>query len=74
MPRIGVHGMERIFTFEGRSVFIQVYHIGTSSEQTTSEGFRSVYPTTLSLNPISSLISFGPSTPVQSASAAPRDC
>ena len=52
----------------------EVYHIGTPSECTTSEGFRSVVfqriPSVQS-HPTSSPVSFGPSTPVQSASAEP---
>ena len=42
----------------------EVYHIGTPSERATSEGFR--------FSLIQSSPSFGPSTPVQSASAAPE--
>ena len=52
----------------------QVHHIGTPSEHTTSEGFRSVVSQrtpSVQSHPTSSPISFGPSTPVQSASAAP---
>ena len=51
----------------------QVHHIGTPSEHTTSQGFRSVVSqrTPSVSHPTSSPISFGPSTPVQSASAAP---
>ena len=52
----------------------QVHHIGTPSEHTTSEGFRSVLSQrtpSVQSHPTSSPISFGPSTPVQSASAAP---
>ena len=51
-----------------------VYHIGTPSERTTSEGFRSVVSQrtpSVQSHPTSSPVSFGPSTPVQSASAAP---
>ena len=52
----------------------QVHHIGTPSEHTTSEGFRSVVSQrtpSVQSHPTSSPVSFGPSTPVQSASAAP---
>ena len=52
----------------------EVHHIGTPSEHTTSEGFRSVVSQrtpSVQSHPTSSPISFGPSTPVQSASAAP---
>ena len=52
----------------------EVFHVGTPSERTTSEGFRSVVSQRTPLvhsHPTSSAISFGPSTPVQSASAAP---
>ena len=52
----------------------EVYHIGTPSERTTSEGFRSVVSQrtpSVQSHPTSSPVSFGPSTPVQSASAAP---
>ena len=52
----------------------QMYHIGTPSERTTSEGFRSVVSQrtpSVQSHPTSSSVSFGPSTPVQSASAAP---
>ena len=53
----------------------EVYHVGTPSERTTSEGFRSVVSQrtpSVQSHPTSSPISFGPSTPVQSASAAPE--
>ena len=53
---------------------IEVFHIGTPSENTTSEGFRSALSQrtpSVQSHPTSSPISFGPSTPVQSASAAP---
>ena len=53
----------------------EVYHIGTPSERTTSEGFRSAVSQrtpSVQSHPTSSPISFGPSTPVQSASAAPE--
>ena len=53
--------------FEAEVPAFQVYHIGTPSEHTTSEGFQRT-PSVHS-HPTSSLISFGPSTPVQSASA-----
>ena len=52
----------------------EVHHIGTPSEHTTSEGFRSIVSQrtpSVQSHPTSSPISFGPSTPVQSASAAP---
>ena len=52
----------------------EIYHIGTPSDRTTSEGFRSAlsYGTSsVPSYPTSSPVSFGPSTPVQSASAAP---
>ena len=52
----------------------EVHHIGTPSEHTTSEGFRSVVSQrtpSVQSHPTSSPVSFGPSTPVQSASAAP---
>ena len=51
----------------------EVHHIGTPSEHTTSEGFRSIVSQrtpSVQSHPTSP-ISFGPSTPVQSASAAP---
>ena len=51
-----------------------IYHIGTPSDRTTSEGFRSALPhgtSSVPSHPTSSPVSFGPSTPVQSASAAP---
>ena len=51
----------------------EIYHIGTPSNRTTSEGFRSaVLQRTPSVqsHPTSSPVSFRPSTPVQSASAA----
>ena len=60
--------------FEAGVPASQVYHIGTPSDHTTSEGFRSVlFQRTPSVqsHPTSSPISFGPSTPGQSASAAP---
>ena len=60
--------------FEAGVPASQVYHIGTPSEHTTSEGFRSVVSQrtpSVQSHPTSSPISFGPSTPVQSASAAP---
>ena len=51
---------------------LKIYHIGTPSERPTSEGFRSaVSQGTVPSHPTSSPVSFGPSTPVQSASAAP---
>ena len=53
----------------------KVYHIGTPSERTTSEGLRSAVSQrtpSVQSHPTSSPISFGPSTPVQSASAAPE--
>ena len=53
---------------------LEVHHIGTPSEHTTSEGFRSIVSQrtpSVQSHPTSSPISFGPSTPVQSASAAP---
>ena len=52
----------------------EIYHIGTPSDRTTSEGFRSVVSQrtpSVQSHPTSSPVSFGPSTPVQSASAAP---
>ena len=52
----------------------EVHHIGTPSEHTTSEGFRSIVSQrtpSVQSHPTSSPILFGPSTPVQSASAAP---
>lgn len=52
----------------------QIFHIGTPSENTTSEGFRSAVKQrtpSVQSHPTSSPISFGPSTPVQSASASP---
>ena len=54
----------------------EIYHIGTPKDRTTSEGFRSAYLLGLHQFPLpsyptSSPVSFGPSTPVQSASAAP---
>ena len=52
----------------------EIHHIGTPSEQTTSEGFRSIVSQrtpSVHSHPASSPVSFGPSTPVQSASAAP---
>ena len=55
----------------------EMYHIGTPSDRTTSEGFRSALSHELHQflsHPTSSPVSFGPSTPVQSASAAPVDC
>ena len=58
--------------FEAGIPASQVYHIGTPSEHTTSEGFRSVVSQrtpSVQSHPTSSPISFGPSTPVQSASA-----
>ena len=60
--------------FEAGVPAFQVHHIETPSEHTTSEGFRSaVSQRTQSVQsyPTSSPISFGPSTPVQSASVAP---
>ena len=58
--------------FEAGIPASQVYHIGTPSEHTTSEGFRSVVSQrtpSVQSHPTSSPISFGPSTLVQSASA-----
>ena len=52
----------------------EMYHIGTPSDRTTSEGFRSALShgtSSVLSHPTSSPVSFGPSTPVQSASAAP---
>ena len=52
----------------------EIYHIGTPSDRTTSEGFRSALShgtSSVPSHPTSSPVSFGPSTPVQSASAAP---
>ena len=52
----------------------EIHHIGTPSDRTTSEGFRSVVSQrtpSVQSHPTSSPVSFGPSTPVQSASAAP---
>ena len=52
----------------------EIYHIGTPSDRTTSEGFRSALShgtSSVLSHPTSSPVSFGPSTPVQSASAAP---
>ena len=51
----------------------EIYHIGTPSDRTTSEGFRNALSHGTSSVPSypSSPVSFGPSTPVQSASAAP---
>ena len=52
----------------------EVHHIGTPSERTTSEGFRSAVSQrtpSVQSHPTSSPVSFGSSTPVQSASAAP---
>ena len=52
----------------------EIYHIGTPSDRTTSEGFRSALShgtSSVPSYPTSSPVSFGPSTPVQSASAAP---
>ena len=52
----------------------EIYHIGTPSERTTSEGFRSALShgtSSVPSYPTSSPVSFGPSTPVQFASAAP---
>ena len=51
-----------------------MYHIGTPSDRTTSEGFRSALShgtSSVLSHPTSSPVSFGPSTPVQPASAAP---
>ena len=51
-----------------------IYHIGTPSDRTTSEGFRSALShgtSSVPSYPTSSPVSFGPSTPLQSASAAP---
>ena len=51
----------------------ETYHIGTPSDQTTSEGFRSIVSQrtpSVHSHPTSSPVSFGLSTPVQSASAA----
>ena len=52
----------------------EIYHIGTPSDRTTSEGFRSALShgtSSVPSYPTSSPVSFGTSTPVQSASAAP---
>ena len=52
----------------------EIYHIGTPSDRTTSEGFRSALShgtSSVPSHPTSSPVSFRPSTPVQSASAAP---
>ena len=52
----------------------EMYHIGTPSDRTTSEGFRSALShgtSSVPSHPTSSPVSFGPSTPVQSVSAAP---
>ena len=52
----------------------EIYHIGTPSERPTSEGFRSALShgtSSVPSHPTSSPVSFGPWTPVQSASAAP---
>ena len=52
----------------------EIYHIGTPSDRTTSEGFRSALShgtSSVLSHPTSSPVSFGPSTAVQSASAAP---
>ena len=52
----------------------EIYHIGTPSDRTTSEGFRSALShgtSSVPSYPTSSPVSFGPSTPVQSASAVP---
>ena len=60
--------------FEAGVPASQVYHIGTPSQHTTSEGFRSVVSQrtpSVQSHPTSSPVSFGPSIPVQSASAAP---
>ena len=60
--------------FEAGVPASKVYHIGTPSEHTTSEGFRSVVSQrtpSVQSHPTSSPISFGHSTPVQSASAGP---
>ena len=47
----------------------KIYHIGTPSDRTTSEGFRSALShgtSSVLSHPTSSPVSFGPSTPVQS--------
>ena len=52
----------------------EIYHIGTPSERPTSEGFRSAVSqgtSSVPSHPTSSPVLFGPSTQVQSASAAP---
>ena len=52
----------------------EIYHIGTPSDCTTSEGFRNALShgtSSVPSYPTSSPVSFGPSTPVQSASGAP---
>ena len=52
----------------------EIHHMRTPSDRTTSEGFRSVVSQrtpSVQSHPTSSPVSFGPSTPVQSASAAP---
>ena len=69
----GDHGPE-IPLNHGPMVVNRSFHIGTPSENTTSEGFRSALSQrtpSVQSHPTSSPISFGPSTPVQSASAAP---
>ena len=56
------------------SIHLLRYIIGTPSDRTTSEGFRSALShgtSSVPSYPTSSPVSFGPSTPVQSASAAP---
>ena len=53
---------------------LRLYHIGTPSDRPTSKGFRSAVSHGTSSVPshrTSFRVSFGPSTPVQSASAAP---
>ena len=53
-------------------LFPAIYHIGTPSDRTTSEGFRSALSHgTFSVPSHPSPVSFEPSTPVQSPSAAP---
>ena len=75
---LGASGfLTRRVNAELRSACIPGLHIGTPSEHTTSEGFRSVVSQrtpSVQSHPTSSPISFGPSTPVQSTSVAPAGC
>ena len=63
--------------FEAGVPASQVYHIGTPSEHTTSEGFRSVVSQrtpSVQSHPTSSPVSFGPSTQFSLQVQHLRDC